>query len=312
MRFNIEKHLQKIAEKKAKVKEKKKAKKKRQKEKIRELKKIETHKRALKKRREQYKPIHIKNLRHRQNQRYYKKKRAKELEEHRLKGDVYGFYRIIITKNYEQVNELSYSWWMLTAYDKFNKYVSENNSNVICEKIIAQSNKQNEEPIINEILLLKKINPNEDDGVRELRNEYGTFIEHKIINNNKYAIIAKQPWYIPETYNVYGYNPVTDRKTGRWIFDNIINKDCTKDNLKNIFMCDNKIIIQYNSDFDFITCKTPNECIRLYNGLQQATDPKNKYIIYSGFISESHKTWLYNQLEEKTGWNRTQLYKNRG
>ena len=132
MRFNIEKHLQKIAEKKAKVKEKKKVKKKRQKEKVRELKKIETHKRALKKRREQYKPIHIKNLRHRQNQRYYKKKRAKELEEHRLKGDVYGFYRIIITKNYEQVNELSYSWWMLTAYDKFNKYVSENNSNVIC------------------------------------------------------------------------------------------------------------------------------------------------------------------------------------
>lgn len=64
-------------------------------------------------------------------------------------------------------------------------------------------------------------------------------------------------------------------------------------------MCDNKIIIQYNSDFDFITCKTPNECIRLYNGLQQATDPKNKYIIYSGFISDSHKTWLYNQLEEK-------------
>lgn len=312
MRFNIEKHLEKISEKKIKDKEKKKEKEKKQKAKLREKKKAETHKRMLKKKREQYKPIHLKNLQRKKNQKYYKKKRAKELAERYKRGDVYGFYRIVITKNYEQVKELSYSWWMLNAYDKFNKYIKDNNEDVICEKIIAQSNIQNEAPIVNEILLLKKINPEEDNGVRELRNEYGTFIEHKIINNSKYAIIAKSPWYIPETYNVYGYNPVTNRKTGRWIFDNIINKDCSKENLKNIFMCENKLIIQYNSDFDFIICKTPSECLRLYNGLQQATDTKNKFIIYSGYIAESHKSWLYDQLVEKTGWDRQVFFKTRG
>lgn len=298
--------------KKEKDKEKKAAKKKREKEKAREKKKEETHKRRLKKKREAYKPIHIKNLRKKQNARAYKKRRAAELAEHKSNGDVWGYYRIVLSKNYKQTKELSSSWWMLTAYEKFNNYIKENHEGVICEKIIAQSNRQDSEEVKYEILLLKKIDPEKDNGVRELRNKWGMFVENKISNNDRYAIIAKDDWYIPETYNVYGYNPVSDRKTGRWIFDNIINKNCTRDNMKNIFMCDNKLIIQYNSDFDFVLCKTKDECIRLYNGLMAATDKKNKYILYSNFISENRKSWLYDQLEKKTGWSRETLYKKKG
>ena len=176
-------------------------------------------------------------------------------------GDVYGFYRIVLTKDYKQYDELSYSWWMLTAYDKFNKYIEKNNKNVICEKIIAQSNMYDAKPVKYEILLLKKIDPETDNGVRELRNEEGMFVENVITNRDKYAIIAKSDWFIPETYNVYGYNPVTDRKTGRWIFDNIINVNCNKYNLKNVFMCDNKLIVQYDNDFDFVLCKRMSEIV---------------------------------------------------
>ena len=293
-------------------KAKKKAKKAKDKAKAREKKKEETHKNRLKKRREAYKPIHLKNLRKKQNQRAYAKRKRAILEQHKKKGDVYGFYRIVLTKNYKQYDELSYSWWMLNAYEKFNKYIEENNKDVICEKITAQSDTQDADPVKYEILILKKINPKEDDGVRELRDENGMFVENVIKNRTTYAIIAKSDWYIPETYNVYGYNPVSDRKTGRWIFDNIINVNCSKENIKNVFMCDNKLIVQYNTDFDLILCKTKNECLRLYNALEGAMGKKNKFVIFSGYIVQARKTWLYNEIEKKTGWRRETIYKKKG
>lgn len=306
------KGLEKYKAFKEKEKEKKKSKKTKDKAREREKKKEETHKKRLKRRREAYKPIHLKNLRKKQNQRAYAKRRKAELDFHKKQGDVYGFYRIVLTKNHKQIDEFSFSWWMLNAYKKFNKYIEENHEGVICEKRISQSNKQDAEPVKYELLLLKKINPKEDDGVRELRDENGMFVENVIKNRVSYAIIAKSDWYIPETYNVYGYNPVSDRKTGRWIFDNIINVNCSKDNLKNVFMCDNKLIIQYDADFDFVLCKNKAECLRLYNGLENAMGKKNKFVIFSNYLVDARKPWLYNELEKKTGWDRDILYKKKG
>jgi hypothetical protein len=306
------KGLEKYKAYKEKEFEKKKAKKFADKAKKQLKKKNESHKNILKRRRENYKPIHLKNVRKKQNQRAYAKRKKLVLDSHKDKGDVRGFYRIILTKNHQQIDELSFSWWMLTAYDKFNKYINDNRVGVICEKKISQSNKQDGEPVKYEILLLKKINHKEDDGIRELRDENGIFVENRIKNRKTYAILAKADWYIPETYNVYGHNPVTDRKTGRWIFDNIINVNCDKYNVKNVFMCDNKLIVQYDSDFDFVLCKNQDECLRLYNGLENTIDKKNKFVIFSGYLVDSRKPWLYNELEKKTGWPRETLYKKKG
>lgn len=306
-KYKALKEQRKQREKELKLKKKKAEQKKRAEEK-----KAATKKRRLKKLREEYKPIHIKNLRRKQNRRAYLKRRNLELKAHKEKGDVPGYYRIILSKNYKMTKELSPSKWLVTAYEKYNKYIEENRDGVICEKRIAQSNIQDKEPVTYEILLLKKINPEEDDGVRELRTNDGIFVENTIKNNPNYAIIAKSDWYVPETYNVYGYNPVSDRKTGRWIFDNIINKDCCRENLKNVFMLDNKLIIQYNDDIDFILCKNAEECRRLYNGLEHATGKKNKFVLFSDTLVNARRTWLYNKLEEKTGWSRAILYKKKG
>lgn len=215
-------------------------------------------------------------------------------------------------KDYTQIEELASSWWLLSAYSKFENYVKENHDGVICEKQVIQSDDKNGVPIKYEILLLKKIDPETEDGTSELRDKSGKFVVNRIVNNEKYTIVAKEDWWIPETYNVYGYDPLTNRKTGQWIFDNIVNKNCCRENFKNIFMCGNKLIIQYNTDFDFVVCKNPDECIRLYNGLMAATDPKNKFIMYSNFISKGRKSWLYDQIEEKTGWSRDAIMKNKG
>lgn len=278
----------------------------------REKKKRATHRNMLKKKRDAYKPIKLKNQRRKQNRRAYLKKREVELAERRKNGDVFGYYRIILAKNHKMTKELSPSWWMGTAYQKYNDYIEENRRGVICEKRIAQSNIQDGEKVKYEILLLKKIDSEQDNGVREIRNEDGLFVENRVANNPEYAIIAKSDWFIPETYNVFGYNPVSDRKTGRWIFDNIINKDCCRENIKNVFMLDNKLIVQYDGDVDFILCKNTEECMRLYNGLEGAMDKKNKFVFFTNTLVEARKSWLYNLLEEKTGWSRDVLYKKKG
>lgn len=303
----VEKYKALIAERKEKEKVRKKEKKKREKAKIREKKKLINYKKRLKKQRDKYKPIHVKRLRHLQNQRYYKKKQAEILAEKQQNGDRYGYHRIVLTKDYESYKELSHSWWLLTAVKKFNKYIEENNTGVLCEKRIIQSDVKDAYPVKYEILLLEKIDPKMGSNVRELRNEDGKFIENVVANNNSYAIIQKADWYIPETYHVYGYNPKTDRKTGRWIFDNIVNVNCSRDNIKNIFMCDNKLIIQYGTDFDFVICKNRDECVRLYTAFEHEVDPNNKFIIFSNHIAKSRKSWLYDQMEEKTGWDRKKI-----
>jgi hypothetical protein len=283
--------------KKQKEKEKEKLKKQKEKEK----KKLENYKKRLKKKREKYKPIHLKNLEKKHNAKAYQKRRKKVLEEKKKNGDVQGYYRIILTKNYTQTKELSPSRWLLTAYKKFNDYIKENNDNIICEKICTKT-QNNITPVKYEILLLKKINPETDNGIRELKNDIGLFVENKISNNNQYAIIAKNDWFIPETYNVYGYNPQTDKKTGKWILDNILLKNCNKDNLKNVFIFNEKLIIQYNLDFDFITCKSKEECIRLYNHLEYSCSKLTKYIVFTGFLSDNRKKWMNDKIKEKTGW----------
>lgn len=285
---------------------------KKRKEKERERKKRKNYELRLKRKRERYKPIHIKNLRKKQNARAYAKIRTARIASHKAKGDNYNYYKIVLTKDYEQTKMLTSAWWLLTAYEKFYKLIEENHKGVICEKRIIQSDVANAKPFKTEILLLKKIDPNVDNGIRHIRNKEGIFVENKIITNKNYAIIAKDDWYIPETYNVYGYNPITDRKTGRWIYDNIINKDCCKDNIKIVFMCFNKLIIQYNTDLDFVICKNSDECLRLYNGLQQATPQSNKYVFYTSYIPKNRKSWLYDKLEEKTGWNRNAIKKTVG
>lgn len=303
----LEKYKAKEKEKKLRAKERKK----RQKKKEKEKKKAETHKRMLKKKRDAYKPIHVKYLQKKRNARAYKKRRDASLAEHRAKGDEYGYYRIIIARNYEHIQNLAMARWKVNAYERFYKFIEENHKDVICEKQCLRGITDTGNTVKYEILLIKKINPNEDNGIREFRNEIGTFIENRIENNNTYAIIAKEDWYIPEDYHVYGYNPMTERKTGRWIYDNIINKNCCRENLKNVFMCNNKLIVQYNGDIDLIICKNAAECMRLYNKLQDTTPKSNKFVFYSAFLDKNRIEWLYDLIEDKTGWPRTKIQRSK-
>jgi hypothetical protein len=285
-----------------------------EKEKQRWKKRIDAYKRDLAHRREKYKPIKIKNQRRKQNKRYYDKKRSAILAEKKANGDRYGYFRIILTRDYQMYEELGHAKWFLNGYNRYTNYIQEHNKDVICEKIILKNEKcretQERKEVKYEILLIEKINPKTDNGEREIRNEYGMYTTNVISNNENYAIIAKNDWYIPETYHVYGYHPSKDRKTGRWIYDNIITHEHSIDNMKNIFYYKNKLIVQHNNDIDIIICKTKNEAKRLYDKCEQLSRNVYQYLFFTGEINKGRIKWLIQTIQEKTGWTYNKIIKN--
>ena len=151
-------------------------------------------------------------------------------------------------------------------------------------------------------MLLQKVGGFEEK-VTHLRDETGRFVENVIVDNDDFLILTKDEWLVEETFSVYGYHPNKDRKDFNFILNEMILKDCGIDNVKRVFVFNNRLIIQYDSDFDFVTCKTADECKRLYNTLQKYVG-KNKYVLFTGELTKEMSTWMLNEIEEKTGWDR--------
>ena len=210
------------------------------------------------------------------------------MQERKEKGDKKAYHMVVIMKNYKRKKRLGFSWWMTDAYDMYNKAIEENQATVKFPVQIHEGNEKRQkdgERSINatyEIMILQRTP--EGQQINSFRNKSGKFIPNIIIDDENYTIIAKHEWLVEETFNVYGYHPVKDR---------------------NIFSFNNRVLIQYDSDIDIITCKTASDAKRLYSELKKATDG-NKFLIFTeGMTSKNISTWVLNKLEEKTGWKRS-------
>ena len=270
-----------------------------EKKKIREELKREREKKKLEEKRKN----HIKKIRSRQNKRYYNKKRKVVLKERELKGDEYAYHMIILTKNKKRIKRIGASWWKFDAIKIFEDAIQKNNQEVSFPAKVVENRKINKfVPIDYEILIIQR-KPNNGENVTKLRDENGMFVENVILDNKDYIIINKHEWLIEETFNVFGYHPSKDRKNFDFIYNEIIMKNISRNNIKRIYTHQNKLIIQYDTDFDFVTCKNKDEAIRLYNALEKKVG-KNKYILFTKTLNKNLSSWFINKLEEKTGRSR--------
>lgn len=155
-----------------------------------------------------------------------------------------------------------------------------------------------------EYLILKKIRNTElESNITRLRNEYGTFVEHKTTSKN-WAIYDKFPCVIEETFWVYGSNPKTDRKTFRWIYENLVLDYAEeKNDIVLIYLFGNKVIFKYEDDFNFVICKNKSDAIRMYNLLEERTK-RVKNVMLTGYatIKDSRGVQTRDMIAEKTGW----------
>ena len=260
----------------------------------RERKRAEREKEKLRLKREK----HHKKMRHKQNQRYYKKKRAAFMKEKAKIGDEKGYFVVYIMKNCKKVKKIGVAAWKTDAYNIFNDAIEKNRADVSYPlRVYDRGNLS--KTVEHEIIIAQKVTQ-EDDAVTYFRNADGKFIEHEIVDKKGYKIIDKAEWLIEETFTVQGYHPTKDRKTFRFILNEMVLKDLSRETSRVIFVWGDKVIIRNDSTLDAITCKNNKEAERLYDALYKAVDG-NKYIAFTGRCPRDIVGWVKENLEEITG-----------
>lgn len=151
-----------------------------------------------------------------------------------------------------------------------------------------------------QVLLLQR----DWDGGKESvtsRNEFGKVIEQQTqsVRNSKtlgakWVIYDQFKFDIEETFNVLGYNPRNERKTFRWIYENIVCKDVEIYEYRRVIKYKKYIIIKGDNGIcGVIKCKTSSDAVRFYNTL-------------SNWVKRDKVEWLYmigsvdDSLEKKT------------
>lgn len=216
-------------------------------------------------------------------------------------------WRIIITSRRKKLTEVLYCSNKEDALKKYGKILTENKLTVRfpvkyiqLDDCMVESNY--------EILLMKK---NSETNVDEvfLRNEYGQLIPHKT-NTKNWVLYQKNPYYLEETFWVYGFHPLYQRKDFNYILNEIVlfNIYKTKYLLKKVMVFRNKLLIENDDDFDIVICKNKNDCIRLYNELEkECVERKIKQIMFFGFVRDVNRKTTTQKIMEKTGWDKVKV-----
>lgn len=157
-----------------------------------------------------------------------------------------------------------------------------------------------------ELYIIKR-NDNENK-ITKLKDENGKIINFET-SDDDWVIYDRETYYKEETFWVYGYHPVFQRKDFYWIYNNLISNNTDKNNLKQILVYRNKLLISTTYELKMVLCKNESDCIRLYNELEkECKENKIKYVYFSGnaYHSSLKKNW-FEKIKKLTGWSDTKI-----
>lgn len=243
------------------------------------------------------------------NDMYWARRRA-ELDESLKKiGDRRGKFKIVISKNNSITTSKASPRRFIDANEKYDALVKENHNDVmfpqqVCKTTDEKCNKGiRSNHVKYEILLIEKVDDKENK-VSSFRNKDGKFID-AVINSEHgtYCILKKDDWYKEETFHIHGNHPLYNRKTAKFILDELILKDACSLNIKTIYYNTNCLYILCNDEFELVVCKNNEDCQRLFETLSKKVG-KNKFVIFVGEGDYQFKQKLIDSVEEKTGWSR--------
>ena len=162
-----------------------------------------------------------------------------------------------------------------------------------------------------EYVILKKIKPGEDRTTESmLRNEYGKLVRH-VTTSKDYYVYDKFRKLKEEKFWVYGYNPVSERKTYRFIREMFVETmPYEKESMLNIYLYNNKVIFRYDYDFELVICKNISDGIRMYKMLYERYG-RQKGVIFTGKIGGGGERVRHTieMIREKTGWDAAKICK---
>ena len=214
-------------------------------------------------------------------------------------------YSIILVNHGKQLKTIYSDTTEIKIYKKFNELLKENKK----VSFPIQYNSLDEMVESEYKLVIIKCKEFGDKDVNKIRDEYGQFTNYES-SDEDWIVVDRANYNIEETFWVYGYHPLLQRKTFDWIFDNIISKDAkNKYMFKSILVYLNKILIEYNGKLDLILCKNKKDAVRFYNQVEKwCTEKKMKYIMFIGDIAHSkYKSDWMDKIQELTHWNRMKI-----
>jgi len=214
-----------------------------------------------------------------------------------------NIYHIILTSNGKQIKTLYNCASEMLVNKKFDELVSKNKEIRFPVRYINIGKLVDAKY---EIFIIKR---NDDDKkATKLKDENGKIINFET-NDENWVIYDRENYDKEESFWVYGYHPVFQRKDFNWIFENLIATDNNKYNIKQILVFRNKLLISTTYNLDMVLCKNESDCIRLYNELEkESKNKKVKYVIFSGdaYHSKLKENW-FDRVKKLTGWSDTKV-----
>lgn len=211
-------------------------------------------------------------------------------------------YSIIFTNHGKMKNTICSEKTEKAIYKRFNDLLKENKE--IIFPVMYNNEKHVMIPSEHEIVIIKCRDEFEGK-TNKIRDNNGEFINYET-NEENWVVIDRAPYYVEETFWVYGYHPKIQRKTFKWVFENFILKDSNnKFMFKTIQVYKNKILIDCNGKLEMVICKNKNDSIRFYNLLEKyAKKAKCKYCLFMGDIANSRykRDWI-ERIMDMTSWN---------
>lgn len=217
-----------------------------------------------------------------------------------------NLYHIILVNHDKMKEDLFWTDSVATVNKEFKTMVEENKSVVFPIKF--NNNKTEIIESSYEIMIIKARDKTESRETKVM-DEYGKFVNYAT-NDDDWIIYDRSPYYIEETFWVYGYHPRLQRKDFKWIYDNFIsNKSNNKYLFKTVQLFKNKILVECNGKLDMVICKNKQDAIRMYNMIEEWCErDKMKYIGFMGDLSYSrYKSDWITKIQKLTNWTRKKI-----
>lgn len=137
--------------------------------------------------------------------------------------------------------------------------------------------------------------------------EEGNIIPPKLFLD-KWVILKEEPFLVEETFNVFGYNPIRDRKDFAWIYKNLV--DSPQDgSLVTAIRYKNKIVFFNENVFNMVICKLESEAKKLYNMLKGvSTESNNSNVHFIGTCAKVNNWRVFDIIQENTGWDKDRIW----
>ena len=194
-------------------------------------------------------------------------------------------YQIVLLKNNERIETVSSHSTIETTRKKFNALVEENKE---IDFPVEYINKETILPIRFHLAIIKRKSGDINEKYR-VQNDLGQYVDVNVIDNDEWLIYDRVPYKFEETFWVYGYNPRIDRKTFKFILEDIYFPMCeTKTVIVNLKIYKNKLLLESFNEWNLIICKNNYDANRLLNLLFEKSLEKGiKNAVFTGDITRN-------------------------